>query len=430
MPTSITPAKSHSKVVLFSSGEGIVPHDFMLMQDLLTHRAWDLPHYPDVATQVHNLGEYAGASDLESNVQAQAIKNGAWGPGKTVYSFPGCVSPRISGDDTGITGGGFAVYGGAGGAPKIADTTPDPAAASARFRFGWAPESDDASPVTFTHSAAHATLDRVDIVTVKIEDVDNMASDLVTRQAKSATTGAISSSGFHKRRTSRVTFTMTEGTPGDGFPAAMPSADDRLLYSVRRYSVTNGGALGDLCDWTVPFGRRRVEFTAPMNGYRLDTGLASSNFDTGAASLLSGGIVVVHPTAFGNPHARILGLRVHYQLPVGSNVLLVRFRAGRSSGQWTLVETLSSKFTMDGTSRVRNLFFGNPFVSDAHTFNDPLDSPPRYPRPYWMQGQTFRRFSWDTTEYGAGNSGSPGLALLVSAGGAGVFYGAQWTFVE
>jgi hypothetical protein len=426
MPT-ITPGKSHSKVVLFSSGEAVVPNDFMLMQDLLTHRAWDLPHYPNIATHVQSMNDVATATAHETAAQ-NAVTFGSR-PSKNAYSFPGCAMPRIIGSNgTGLLGGGIAIYAGAGGAPKVPDTTPDPASPATRFRFGWVPESDDASPVAFTHSPGHATLDRVDIVTVKIEDVDDAPGDLVTRQARHAVNGTISSSGFYKRRASRMTFTMTEGTPGDGFPLVMPSADDRLLYSVRRQSVASGGELVELCDWTMPFGRRRIEFTTPRHGYYDDGGgLVVGDPTTGGVSMISGGSIFLHPASFGNPSARLIGIRLHYKLPAGSNVLLVRFRAGRATSQFTLVETLNSAFTFDDAIRLRQLLLGNPFVSGDHAFTG---GPGLYPKPYWMQGQTFRRFGFDSSETGGDPAGSPGLALLITASGPGVVYGCQWTTVE
>lgn len=396
---SLTPTKGYSKTVLFSSGEGVTSTDFNLMQDLLLLRAVDWRDFPDMVASEANVLE----GDVEAHIAGGLLLS------KKAFVYPGGARFEIAGtNQSRVLGGAIAAYylGAGDQAVAVAPSNPDPAAASSGVRMFWVPSSTDPQAVSFTHSPnIDPTNARIDLVTVKIEPVENLAADQVTRHFKSGVTGALTSSIANKRRAMRATFTLTEGTPAASPVApALPSADDRVLYTVTMPAAA--GSITNLHDWMFPLGRRRLVYTPAINSFH---GKVAARLGTELerGSLEAAQMFIPCPN-FGDPHTRILGFRLVHKLSAPSGgypiVRLCRFDAGAYN--WNDLEDLSSFFTYDGAARAQ-----------THQL-------PRWPDdsassgakgPYWANGMQARTFGMRT----AVTAGSyQGLALRVETGAA------------
>jgi hypothetical protein len=265
--------------------------------------------------------------------------------------------------------------------------------------------------IATTHDAAHATLDRWDIVCIKLEQVDGASE---SRDFKDATTGLLSSETLDKRRSVTLTKQVVKGsnaTPGTAVEPSVPAGYVKWGALLIRAAHAGVFALSDLRAWTTPLGGYMVGVIIPSE-------LASKNSGTngflGAWSTDNGGYYIASSAA---TQLMVAHLPV---CPYGARVTRLKVRAKISSGGYIRLYRLTGITTTGGTATLIK-DYGD--TGGADTVTDLIDADGR------IGGDTLLGPLW-----GRGSSGGPEdgndnemIAIWIESGASGDRIGLiQW----
>lgn len=105
--------------------------------------------------------------------------------------------------------------------------------------------------------AAAVTNPRWDIVTVKLEQIDNDVADEVSRDFKDATTGVVTSEDIVKKRKVKATFTVTAGAENASpVQPSIPAGHVLVAAFLVTPAMSAFDPRADIRDWRVPLGYR------------------------------------------------------------------------------------------------------------------------------------------------------------------------------
>lgn len=106
----------------------------------------------------------------------------------------------------------------------------------------------------FVHDAAGAN-PRWDLISIKLEQIDNDAADNATRDYEDATTRVVTSKTFVKKRKVSATITLTKGTEAASpSEPALPSGHVKLAAFRVSPAMTTFNAKTDIRDYRMPLG--------------------------------------------------------------------------------------------------------------------------------------------------------------------------------
>lgn len=177
------------------------------------------------------------------------------------------------------------------------------------------------APVVLEHSInTDPSRPRYDVVYV---DVTEANEEELTRHFTDGVTDAKTTWVGNKRRSVQATFGVVEGAPGGAIPDVGITASRRAVCVVR--VAANGGDIDFLADATVPFGAAEISNPPPARDALYTTGQFTNDWGVLKGDTASPGANVYMPAPFfGDPTARLLGLRLHFQLKAGSFARLVK----------------------------------------------------------------------------------------------------------
>jgi hypothetical protein len=258
--------------------------------------------------------------------------------------------------------------------------------------------------VQFTLSAAGVGLQRYDLITVKLEDIDG---DSEPRDFKDGVTGALSTSSLSKKRAVRATFDVTQGTAAASPTIPSVPAGVQLVFVVK----VDNTQITEVRDCTFPVGRPTMS-SLPLNRLALYSSAGVDwTLETGGRLTATGFVNSIHipaGPAAGDPTARLIGFQIRYKLSAGTLMSMVRGRydAGITAVA-SLAANLEASLTLDNTDRTATI--------------DLRGHPNNTKGPCWGNGKFFKEFRPTDGE------AHEALMLDVKAGAAGDrIYSINW----
>lgn len=237
-------------------------------------------------------------------------------------------------------------------------------------------------------TAGDATNPRIDLVCVKLENIENDAADNESRIIQDLTTEAESVATFVKRRKVKLTKQVVEGTPA-GSPV-QPSVPAGFVKWAAVYVPATWNAVIDvenIWDFRVPLGvDAHVTYTWPNGGdYLINTGW-TANGNGYITSAAGGDVAYVFPGARGLHDARLTRIAISGLLDGGSSVHLVRVvHEPTSAGAIgvTVLEDLTASFNSGANSlhqhdliaNTTKPYWGNGFTAGVAALRDPKALP-------------------------------------------------------
>jgi hypothetical protein len=373
-----------SKVIYFSDGESLASGDLNGIVDGATARAWEWPWYADMLAHAHMTGSYGSLFGVSPDSM-----------GKMVFTRGGGGVVSATGANATVLQGGFlGVWSGANGPSNTL---------APQMRWILANGLD-----TFNHVNAPVGQRRYDLITVSIGEG---TTDSTSRHFKNAVTGAVTSATFPKRKTQSATFQVHAGTPsaGPALPAvpALPGGEWALaLVLVDENGIAYDGdtvmypasGLRSISNLTIPFGPCMVINQMPSRSSIHGVQWTESTYGELTANATPNQALFAAPF-FGDPTARVVGVKLSYRLSAGSIVSMqrLRFQANFTDATFGLGD-LSAGLTLDGAAHETMLDVrGDPLVAASIG-------------PFWCNGRTDKE--------NVLTSARQGLALAVASNSA------------
>lgn len=262
--------------------------------------------------------------------------------------------------------------------------------------------------VHFVHDAADPTNPRIDLLQIRLTEVDD---DNVSRDFKDAVTGALSTTVIDKKTRVQIEFQIKNGTPGAN--PAVPSTDAgwAALTRVRIPALAVSLALDDVIDVRMPMrvSQHRVQPGAMVS----DNNDNSWNFRGGPRGKLIDDAVGLHsfcPAGFGN--VRILGIWLAALFVESGNEAIELNRITMDgSGLITTQEISDLYVTMGGASS--NQLMYTPVLFGTNSVND------NNRRAIWSNYTGVHRNLEDNEGFPMNLTAHERIALTIKSGGLG-----------
>lgn len=317
-----------------TDGRAITDTDLNAIGNSATRRAWEVPGYAELIA-FDQIADPSYDSVFGGGASIMSLKSG-------VFTRGGGLAPSAGGAMSTVLGAGvIGIWKETGG--------PTPPAQDGIAKMMWMYVTS-AAAVSAEHADVATGFKRWDLVTCTIAEVDIAA---VARDYQDAVTGVITSENVVTAKTMSLTVTVTTGTPQNDdseIPPAIPSGQ-HVLYAVHLDGDAGGADVAGIdlqLDCTIPVGVLRRQLQPGQAGTWTDTSwevtnahgaIASKHTDTLCESLF-------FPPVAGNGEARVVGVRIVYELAADSYCGLVKTTPGDLSP--TELVDLSSELTMDG----------------------------------------------------------------------------------
>ncbi len=281
------------------------------------------------------------------------------------------------------------------------------------------------SELDTVHAVGDGVNPRWDLVTLKLQTVDNDAADQESRLVKNSS-NVVSTGVFVKRRKVTITKTLYAGTPGATPAIPAVPAGECALYAIRvptGYNAPFGFA--ELRDHRIPLGRFSVDVNSLaeyVRGSAFSVGADTQHQGPiGAIQSAGAGLAVVHVPRLIDPASCRL-IAVSALVGAGNNAAvfeLKRYAGGGASGYGFDESDVSAYTTPTYNTALR----GNPAVKSTEWRSAGVDSTVTVTGcPVWGTGYACG-YAADPSSYGAPSG--PDLFTLLglkwTAGGANAY---------
>jgi hypothetical protein len=270
------------------------------------------------------------------------------------------------------------------------------------------------SALKTTFAAAHPTLDRIDLVCLRFDRIENDSADNETRTFKAAVGVDPVAATFTKRSKLAVTLSVVQGTPGAS-PSTPAAPNNMAPWAAVRIRAANAGVIDvqDIYDhrWPLGFDRLTQRFLG-NSGAALSGSVIPGNWALDASSVFksanNGDVAIVLPPTMRALHnARLSSISIAGLLS-GSTVQLIAYNMEptAAANTFAVLADLSSAFNGGGDQP----YTWNPASGIAGSLVDP---------PYWGNGEKAGIACYRNPKANPHDARVQSIGLAITAGAAG-----------